>query len=102
MATVPNAGKSEATPDRGKPPAFLVSSIFVTILCLPFGLVAIGYGVAVHTRWRAGDQRGADHASDMAEKWMYGGIGAAFLVFVGWLIWWAIWGRHTPEYGLGI
>jgi hypothetical protein len=64
-------------------------------LCLPFGLIALLYSVVVQTKWRSGDERGAVHASDMAEKWMYGGIGAFILVAIAYGIWWFFVGRHN-------
>lgn len=97
MATTGSAdGVGDAQRGLDKPPSYLISSIFVTVLCcLPFGIIAIIYGLAVQTRWRSGDERGAIHASDMAEKWMYGGIGAAFLLFIASAIWWFFVGRHN-------
>jgi hypothetical protein len=90
-------GTNTAPTGPDKPPGYLVSSIVVAFLCLPFGLIAIFYGLQVQTRWRAGDERGAAHSSDMAEKWMYGGIGAFVLVLIGTAIWWFFVGRHNGE-----
>ena len=97
MATTgPIDGQGAAARGPDKPPSYLVSSILVTIFCcLPFGVVAIVYALAVQTRWHAGDERGASHASDMAEKWMYAGIGAAILLAIGSAIWWFFLGRQN-------
>lgn len=84
----PIDAKGVAPTEPDKPPAYLASSIFVTVLCAPFGIIALIYGLAVQTKWRAGDERGAAHASDMAEKWMYAGVGAAILLAIGYGIWW--------------
>jgi len=84
----PIDGRGLAPTEPDKPPAYLVSSIVVTVLCAPFGIIAFIYGLTVQTKWRAGDQRGAVHASDMAEKWMYAGVGAAILLAIGYGIWW--------------
>jgi len=74
-------GNAPAEPD--KPPAFLGGSVLVTIFCcLPFGIVAVVYGVLVGTRWRAGDIEGSAKASRMAESWMHASIGAAVLLFI--------------------
>jgi hypothetical protein len=99
MATSgPASGQSNVPTGPEKPPAYLFSSIFVTILCCaPFGIVAIIYGLLVQTRWRSGDERGSQHASDMAEKWMYGGIGAGVLLLIGGLVYWFFVGRHNGE-----
>lgn len=65
------------------PPSNLLGSILVTLFCcMPFGLIAIVYGILVHRRWNAGDHDGARNASDMSEKWMYGGIGAVILMAI--------------------
>lgn len=96
-----NDGQGDVIRGPDKPPAYLVSSILVTVFCcLPFGVVAIVYGLQVQTRWRAGDERGANHASDMAEKWMYAGIGAAFLIAVASAIWWFAVGRFQDSEAL--
>jgi TRAP-type C4-dicarboxylate transport system permease small subunit len=78
-------GYGEAEPaGPGKAPSYLGYSALVTLFCcLPFGLVAMVYGVITLTRNNAGDFEGASRASDTAEKWMYAACGAAFLIFVG-------------------
>jgi hypothetical protein len=81
MADSMGAGIKPAGPLR--PADSLFGSILVTLFCcLPFGLVAVVYGVLVHTRWSAGDQDGSKQASELAEKWMYASVGAAVLMFV--------------------
>ena len=66
-----------------KPPTFLGGSVLVTIFCcVPFGIVAIVYGILVGTRWRAGDGDGSQNASKMAESWMHASIGAFVLLFI--------------------
>ena len=88
MATSGSAdGVGDAQRTVDKPPSYLISSIIVLFLCLPFGLAALLYGFLVQSRWRSGDERGAVHASDMAEKWMYGGVGAFILILIGTIIW---------------
>src|SRR5687768_15945046 len=99
MATSgPGQAGNEVPTGPTKPPSYLLSSIVVTILCCaPFGIIAIVYGLMVQTRWSSGDERGSVHASDMAEKWMYGGIGAACLLAVAGAIWWFAVGRFNNE-----
>jgi hypothetical protein len=99
MAMTGGSDGTGAVPrDPDKPPSYFVSSILVTLFCcLPFGIVAIVYGLQVQTRWRAGDERGATHASDMAEKWMYGGIGAWILLAIGSAIYWFFLGRNNGD-----
>ena len=96
MATSgPIDGQGSAPTEPEKPPAYVFSSIFVLLLCCaPFGIVALVYGFAVQRKWRAGDQRGAMRASDMAERWMYAGVGAGILIAIGTFIWWFFVGRH--------
>jgi len=67
-----------------QPPANnLLGSILVTIFCCPpFGLVAIIYGLQVGSKFKKGDEDGAQHAADMSEKWMYAGVGVAILIFI--------------------
>lgn len=96
MATSgPIDGQGIAPTEPEKPPAYVFSSLVVMLLCCPpFGIVALVYGLAVQTKWRSGDHRGAMRASDMAEKWMYAGVGAGFLIAVGTFIWWFFVGRN--------
>jgi len=59
----------------------LLGSVLVTIFCcLPFGIVAIIYGLQVGPKFKKGDEDAAQHAADMSEKWMYAGVGAAILL----------------------
>ena len=95
MATTGSTdGVGDAQRGLDKPPSYFISSILVIFLCLPFGLISLLYGLSVQTKWRSGDERGAIHSSDMAEKWMYGGIGAFILLAIGYGIWWFFIGRH--------
>lgn len=97
MTTGSTDGMGDTVRAPDKPPSYFISSILVIFLCLPFGIIALIYGLSVQTKWRSGDERGASHASDMAEKWMYGGIGAFILVAIGYGIWWFFVGRHSGE-----
>lgn len=65
-----------------QPPANnLLGALLVTIFCCaPFGLIAILYGVQVGPKFKKGNEAGAQHASDMAEKWTYAACGAAVLI----------------------
>ena len=66
----------------------LLGSILVTLLCcLPFGIVAIVYGLQVKPRFKQGDYDGAQRASDMSEKWMYASVGVSILVGLATLAW---------------
>jgi hypothetical protein len=78
-------GYGEAEPaGPGKASSYLAYSALVTVFCcLPFGIVAMVYGVITLARNNSGDFEGAKQSSDSAEKWMYAGCGAAFLIFVG-------------------
>lgn len=76
-------------------PSYLAYSVLVTLVCcLPFGIVAMVYGVLVLVRNKSGDFERAKDASDLAEKWMYAACGAGFLIFVGFWIF-RIVGRMT-------
>ena len=97
MTTGSTDGMGDTVRAPDKPPSYFISSILVIFLCLPFGIIALIYGLSVQTKWRSGDERGASHASDMAEKWMYGGIGAFVLLLIGYLIWWFFIGRRNGE-----
>lgn len=97
MTTGSTDGVGDALRGPDKPPSYFLSSIIVLLLCLPFGLIALIYGLSVQTKWKAGDERGASHASDMAEKWMYGGVGAFILLAIGYGVWWVFVGRHNGE-----
>jgi hypothetical protein len=86
MAGQMGYGQAEPPPP-GRPPSYIGYSALVTLFCcFPFGLVAMVWGLLVLMRSGSGDAEGAKRASDMAEKWMYAGCGAAFLLFIGWLI----------------
>jgi hypothetical protein len=98
MATTGSTdGVGDAQRGLDKPPSYFISSIIVLFLCLPFGLIALLYGLTVQTKWRSGDERGAIHSSDMAEKWMYGGVGAFILIFIASAAYWFFIGRHSGE-----
>jgi hypothetical protein len=86
MSAAMGSGTAPREPDR--PATYLGGSVLVTLFCcIPFGIVAITYGILVGTRWRAGDVDGARRASEMAEKWMNASIGAFVLLFVATLLW---------------
>lgn len=86
MTGAMGTGSAPVEPD--KPATYLGGSVLVTIFCcVPFGIVAIVYGILVGTKWRAGDVDGSRHASDMAEKWMNASIGAFVLLFIATLLW---------------
>jgi len=81
MTGAMGTGNAPNEPDR--PATYLGGSVLVTIFCcVPFGIVAIVYGVLVGTRWRAGDVDGSRNASKMAESWMHASIGAFVLLFI--------------------
>ncbi len=85
MADSMGYGRMATEPE--KPSSSLLGSILVTLFCcFPLGLVAVVYGILVHTRWGAGDQQGARRAADMAERWMYASVGVAVLLFIAGLL----------------
>ena len=66
-----------------QPASNLLGSALVTFLCcLPFGLVAIVYGLQVGPKFRKGDYDGSQRASDMAERWMFAAVGAFILMLI--------------------
>jgi len=80
------AGMGQGAAETGPvaPATHLGASILVTLFCcLPFGAIAIVYGLLAKSRASAGNYDAADHASDMAEKWMFAGCGAAVLILLG-------------------
>ncbi len=82
-----NMGYGSRQNEEVKPGSSLGGSILVTLFCcLPFGIIAVVYGILVHTRWGAGDRLGARRAADMAEKWMYAAVGAWVLLFIAGLL----------------
>lgn len=65
------------------PPNNLLGSVLVTLFCcMPFGIVAIVYGLQVGPKFKKGDEAGAEKASDMSEKWMYAAVGSFVLIFL--------------------
>ncbi len=66
-----------------KPQNYLVSAIFVTLLCcLPLGIVSIVYASQVDSKFNAGDYAGARQASDSARTWYHAAliIGLLFII----------------------
>ena len=57
---------------RGNPPkTWLLESILTTLFCcLPLGIVGIVYASRVESRFRQGDQVGAEEASRQAKQWV--------------------------------
>ncbi len=54
------------------PPSYLLGSVlasFFVLSCLPVGLFALWFSLAVGRRWRAGDREGAERASFWARTW---------------------------------
>jgi hypothetical protein len=97
-------GQGEIGPS--KPPSYLGYTILVAaICCVPigiyaavkvniallvctailvvFGVVSIGYALLTVQRNASSDLEGAKQSSDMAERWMYAGMGVLALVLVG-------------------
>ena len=65
------------------PDSSLLGAVLVTLFCfLPFGLVAIAYALRVRPRWKRGDETGARHAAQMAERWTFAAVGLFVIVFV--------------------
>lgn len=68
------------------PPSNLVGAVLVTLFCcLPFGIVAVVYALQVGPKFKSGDEQGAEHASDMSEKWMYASVGSSVLLFLAYI-----------------
>ena len=65
------------------PASNLLGSVVVTFLCcVPFGLVAIVYGLQVGPKFRKGDYEGSQRASDLSERWMFAAVGAFILMLI--------------------
>jgi hypothetical protein len=78
------AGRFQPQADDGPPEApanNLFGALLVTFFCFPpFGLIAIYWGLRVAPKFKKGDEEGAQHASDMAERWTYAACGVFMLM----------------------
>ncbi|MGC4005821.1 MAG: CD225/dispanin family protein [Pirellulales bacterium] len=76
-----NVGNSAPISGEGKPPNYLVHAIISTVLCCwPLGIVAIVFAAQVDSKWYAGDQFGARHASNQAKTWAWISFGIGIVV----------------------
>ncbi len=55
--------------ERPKPKSFLLEAILVTLLCIPFGIVAIVYAAQVESKYNAYGYKEAAKASENALLW---------------------------------
>ena len=63
------------------PPNHLVWAILTTIFCcLPAGVVSIVFAAQVNSKWNAGDQAGAQKASNNAKTWAIVSAGVGVVV----------------------
>jgi hypothetical protein len=69
---------------RGGPPSnYLVPAILTTLFCCtPFGIVALVYAAQVHSKWYAGDRRGALAAAANAKLWCWLSFGSIAVIMV--------------------
>ncbi len=65
--------------EQTRPKNYLIESILVTIICLPFGIVGIVFASKVNSRYAAGDFEGALQASESAKSWMKWGYTLAIM-----------------------
>lgn len=76
-----------------------VGPIVATLLCVPFGLIAIVFALQTPIRWRRGDQAGSRRAAEQAEFWMYASVGAFVLLSFIYGMVWVFYLRNQPRYG---
>ncbi|MBI2704343.1 MAG: CD225/dispanin family protein [Actinobacteria bacterium] len=90
-ASIERAGAVRAMPGPpgnqeaglGPPSSTLFGAVVVTVFCFfPLGLFAVFYALQVRPRWKRGDESGARHAAQMAEKLTFAAVGMAVIVAV--------------------
>ncbi len=71
-------------PSKDPPPnSSLAGAILATLFCFwPLGILAIIYALQVRPRWKRGDETGARHSAEMAEKFTFAAAGVFVIVFV--------------------
>lgn len=66
---------------EGPPSSTLFGAVVVTVFCFfPLGLFAVIYALQVRPRWKRGDETGARHAAEMAEKFTFAAVGMAVII----------------------
>ena len=63
-------------------PTHLLAAIVVTLVCIPFGIVAIVYAAQVTPKLAAGDYEGAVQASKSAQFWILVAAGLRLLAIL--------------------
>lgn len=82
QATTKEKKKKQEKSLEDAPYASLFGAVASTLFCFPiFGIVAIVYALRVRPRWKRGDESGAYHAAEMAEKFTYASVGVAVIVY---------------------
>src|SRR5262245_40539141 len=65
------------------PHSSMLAAVLATLFCFfPLGLVAIIYALQVRPRWKRGDESGARHAAEMAEKLSFAAVGVTVILLV--------------------
>jgi hypothetical protein len=84
----------ESTP----PDSSLFGAVLATFFCFaPLGILAILYALRVRPRWKRGDEAGAKHAAEMAEKLTFAAVGLFVIVFVCGVIGYGIYWFFGPR-----
>jgi len=95
-ASTLKAGRKAVRPPP--PDSSMLGAVLATFFCFwPLGVIAIIWALRVRPRWKRGDEDGARHAAEMAEKFTFAAVGLFVILFAIGIVVYAIYWFTGPR-----